>query len=60
VLAQFTARLDAPVVTGEEHMVIAWPIDVDGRKRQAGSAVLSAAGDVLAIARALLIKLRQS
>jgi hypothetical protein len=38
--------------------VIALPIDVDGRKRQAGSAVLSADGEVLARARALMIEPR--
>jgi hypothetical protein len=58
VLAQLTARLDAPVAVGEEHVVIAWPIGKDGRKHQAGSAVLSADGDVLALGQALMIELR--
>ena len=35
--------------------MIAWPIEFDGRKHHAGAAVLSADGDVLAVARALLI-----
>jgi hypothetical protein len=55
-LAQMTARIDSRVAVGEEHVVIAWAIDVDGRKRIAGSAVLSADGDVLAVAKALLIE----
>jgi hypothetical protein len=55
VLARLTARIDAPVRAGEEHVVIAWPIEIDGRKHHAGAAVLSAAGDALAVARALLI-----
>lgn len=59
VLGRLTARLDAPVVSGEEHMVIAWPIGTDGRKRHAGSAVLSRDGEVLAAARALLIEPRE-
>jgi hypothetical protein len=59
VLAQLTARIDAPVVAGEEHVVIAWPIGTDGRKRHAGSAVLSPKGEFLAVARALLIEPRQ-
>ena len=59
VLARLTARIDAPVVAGEEHVVIAWPIEIEGRKHQAGSAVLSLAGEPLAIARALLIELRE-
>lgn len=58
VLAQLTARIDAPVVAGEEHVVIAWPIEADGRKHRAGSAVLSPAGEILAVAHALLIEPR--
>ncbi len=59
VLAQLTARIDAPVIAGEEHVVIAWPIAGDGRKHHAGSAVLSRGGETLAVARALLIEPRE-
>jgi hypothetical protein len=59
VLGRLTARIDAPIVAGTEHVVIAWPIEIDGRKHHAGSAVLSAAGETLAVARALLIAPRQ-
>lgn len=59
MLARFTARIDAPVTAGEEHIVIAWPIEIDGRKHLAGSAVLSADGRTLAGAQALLIQLRE-
>jgi hypothetical protein len=59
VMARFTGRLDAPVPVGEEHVVIAWPLEADGRKRHAGVAIVSAGGDVLARARALLIEPRQ-
>ncbi len=55
MLARFAARIDGPVVAGEEHVVIGWPIEIDGRKHHAGSAVLSTSGEVLAVARALLI-----
>ena len=58
-LANFAARIDAPVTAGEEHVVIAWPVELDGRKLNAGSAVLSADGQVLARARALLIAARE-
>jgi hypothetical protein len=58
VLARLTARINAPVAAGDEHVVIAWPIETDGRKRHAGSAVLSADGETLAVARALLIEPR--
>jgi hypothetical protein len=54
------ARIDAPVSAGEEHIVIAWPISNDGRKRHAGAAVMSTDGDVLAAARALMIEPRES
>lgn len=60
MLAQFTARTDDPVIAGEEHIVVAWPMEAEGRKRYAGSAVLSLDGDPLASARALLIEPRQS
>ncbi len=60
VLAQFTARIDDPVIAGEEHIVVAWPMEAEGRKRYAGSAVLSLDGDPLAFARALLIEPRQT
>ena len=58
VLARLTARIDAPILAGEEHLVIAWPLDADGRKRHAGAAVLSKGGVPLAVARALLIESR--
>jgi hypothetical protein len=59
VLARLTARIDAPVVAGEEHVVIAWPIETDGRKRHAGSAVLAPDGEALAVAHALLVEPRE-
>jgi hypothetical protein len=58
VLARMAARVDGRVAAGEEHVVIAWPIATDGRKRHAGSAVLSPDGQPLAIARVLMIELR--
>jgi hypothetical protein len=58
VLAQFTVREDGTVHAREEHVVIAWPISTDGRKRHAGAAVLSAGGETLAMARALMVELR--
>jgi hypothetical protein len=58
VLARLTARINSPIPAGEEHVVIAWPIETDGRKRHAGSAVLSPDGMALAVARALLVEPR--
>jgi len=57
-LVRLGARIDAPVLAGEEHVVIAWPTGVEGRKRWAGSAVLSGDGKVLAAAHALMVEPR--
>ena len=59
-LVRLSARLDAPVPAGEEHVVLGWPLGGEGRKREAGSAVLSAGGQVLAAARALMVQPRSS
>jgi hypothetical protein len=59
-LARMAARTAAPVTAGEEHVVIAWPISAEGRKRHAGAAVLSADGEVRAVARALMIEPRET
>ena len=58
-LGRMTARLDAPVTAGEEHVVMAWPLEAEGRKRHAGSAVLTADGTPLAVARSLMIEPRE-
>jgi len=55
VLVRLTVRTLRPVVAGEEQIVIAWPIELDGRKHHAGAAVLSHDGTPLAVGRALLI-----
>ncbi len=57
-LARFTVRVEAEIPVGEEQVVIAWPIGADGRKRYAGSAVLSPEGETRAVASALLIEPR--
>ncbi len=57
-LVRMQARLDAPVAAGEEHVVVGWPLETDGRKRHAASAVLGPGGEVLAVAQALLVEPR--
>lgn len=57
-LARMTARVDSRVAAGREHVVMAWPVETDGRKRRAGSAVVSADGEALAVAEVLLIEPR--
>lgn len=58
MLVRQSTRIDAPIASGTEHVVMAWPIETDGRKRHAGAAVLNADGDVLAVSRALLVEPR--
>jgi hypothetical protein len=58
MLARQSVRLHRPVVAGAEQVVIAWPVESDGHKHHAGAAVLSADGETLATARALLIEPR--
>jgi len=59
MLVRQSTEIHRPVAAGAEHVVIAWPIEIDGRKRHAGSAVLSAEGEVLATARVLMVEPRQ-
>ncbi len=58
-LGRITARIDALPAVGEEHVLMSWPLGVDGRKAESGVALLTAAGEVLAAARAVLIKARK-
>lgn len=58
VLARFAVRIDAPVIAGEPHVMLSWPLAVDGRKREAAAALYDAEGDVCAVSRALWIELR--
>jgi len=57
LLGRLTAELRAPVATGAEHVVQAWPLARDGRKLHTGSALYDADGQVLAFARAVWIEL---
>lgn len=58
MLVRQRGQLLAPVPAETEHVVTAWPIEAEGRKRLAGAAVLSADGDTLAVTEALLIEPR--
>lgn len=60
MLVRQRAEMLGPVIAGEEHVVMAWPIEQDGRKRLAGAAVLAADGEPLALAEALMIEPRQA
>jgi hypothetical protein len=58
VLARLTARLGCPVLADEEHVVLSWPLAMDGRKRHGAAALYDSHGRFLAASRALWIELR--
>lgn len=58
VLGTFAVRVERPVRVGQPHVVIAWSLGTDGRKKHAASAILDSGGAVCARARALWIELR--
>ena len=56
VLGELCARIDGSVASGEKCTVIGWPLQFDGRKRFAGSAIFSESGRPVAIGRATWIE----
>jgi hypothetical protein len=58
VLGRLAVELRGPVEAGRAHVVTAWTVAVDGRKRYAGSALFKAGGELLASAQALWIELK--
>jgi hypothetical protein len=59
VLARLTARLGCPVLVGERHAIVAWPLEIDGRKHHAACALFDSTGRLLCASQALWIELRQ-
>jgi hypothetical protein len=59
VLARLTASLERPVPADRRHALVSWPLEVDGRKRQAGAALFDDEANLLARSRALWIELRR-
>ncbi len=55
LLGRMSARQFAPVMVGEEHIVIGWRMGGEGRKRISGTAIFSAAGELRARARSIWI-----
>jgi hypothetical protein len=60
LLGRFAVRIDRIPNRGEECVVVAWPLGEDGRKLYAGTALFSAAGEPLAVARATWIEPRSA
>jgi hypothetical protein len=59
VLARLTASLEGAVLAGLPHILVSWPLAIDGRKRRAGVALFTADGRLMARARALWIELQR-
>jgi len=59
LLGELCARIDGAVAPDERCVVIGWPLGIDGRKRFAGSAVISASGRPVAVARATWIEVEE-
>jgi hypothetical protein len=57
VLGRFEASQLGPVRTGEPHVVAGWRLARDGRKLLAGSALFTATGQAVGVARATWIRL---
>jgi hypothetical protein len=60
VLGQLTAAIHGQVMPGDKCVAMGWPLQVDGRKRFAGSAVFSEKGELVALARAVWIEVPAS
>ena len=58
LLARITARIDRLPVEGERCIVAAWPLDADGRKRNAATVLYGEDGTVHAVSRQLWIEPR--
>ena len=57
VLGRLSARQIGPVKAGEPHIVAGWRLAEDGRKMTAGSALFTATGQAVGVARATWIRL---
>lgn len=60
VLGQLTASIRGQVQPGDRCVAMGWPLQVEGRKRFAGSAVFSETGKLVALARAIWIEVPAS
>jgi hypothetical protein len=60
VLGELCARIDGLIAPNEQCVVTGWPLEIDGRKRLAGSAVFSGLGRPTAVGRATWIEVPAS
>jgi hypothetical protein len=59
LLGRLTGELHAPVVPGAPHVVVAWPLERDGRKLHTASALFGPEGELYAAAQAVWIEVTQ-
>lgn len=59
VLGELAVRIDGAAMPGEKCTTAGWSLGIDGRKRYAGSAIYSAEGREIAVARATWIEVPQ-
>ena len=57
VLGRMATRIDSLPAVGEPHVIQGWLLGGEGRKVHTGSALYTAAGEVLAVAQATWITL---
>jgi hypothetical protein len=53
-----TAAVPGPVAVGAEHVIAAWPLDADGRKRKVATALYAPDGEAVAWSLGVWIELR--
>jgi hypothetical protein len=58
VLARLTARLGCPIRVGEDHAIVSWPLEREGRKRHTAAALFDSEGRLTCASQALWIELR--
>lgn len=58
VLGRLTVTLHRPARVGEPHVVVAWPVALDGRKRTGAAALYTAGGELVGTSLGLWIELR--
>jgi len=57
VLGKLAVDIAGPVVAGEPHSVVAWPLSLEGRRGVAGVALYRESGDAVALGRATWVSL---
>jgi hypothetical protein len=55
LLGRISAVVERPARAGEDYIVTAWPVDIDGKKHFAGSAVHTRSGELIAKALSIWI-----